>query len=53
MVASNALILTIQFPNNTLLGKNLFLERASPAALPDNEARIDQPRCMEDTRVSW
>jgi len=34
-----------------LPGKDLLLERASPAALPDNEARIDQPRCMEDTRV--
>ena len=37
--------------NNIPPGKDLLLERASPAALPDNEARIDQPRCMEDTRV--
>ena len=33
------------------LGKDLLYERASPAALPDSEARIDQPRCMEETRV--
>ena len=28
-----------------------LLERAAPAALPDSEARINQPRCMEETRV--
>jgi len=26
-------------------------EHASPAALPDSERRIDEPRCMEETRV--
>jgi len=33
------------------LGKDLLYEHASPAALPDSKARIDQPRCMEETRV--
>jgi len=34
-----------------MLGKNLLHQNASPAALPDSSARIDQPRCMEATRV--
>ena len=32
-------------------GKDLLLQSASPAALPDSSERIDQPRCMEETRV--
>jgi len=32
-------------------GKDLLHQSASPAALPDSSARIDQPRCMEETRV--
>jgi len=34
-----------------MLGKDLLHQNASPAALPDSSARIDQPRCMEETRV--
>ena len=34
-----------------MLGKNLLHQNASPAALPNSSARIDQPRCMEATRV--
>jgi len=34
-----------------MLGRNLLYQRASPAALPDSSERINQPRCMEDTRV--
>jgi len=32
-------------------GKYVLHQNASPAALPDSSARIDQPRCMEGTRV--
>src|SRR6188768_2143071 len=31
--------------------KDLLHSKTSPAALPDSSERIDQPRCMEETRV--
>ena len=35
----------------TGLGKDLLHQKASPAALPDSTAMVDQPKCMEETRV--
>jgi len=37
--------------DNDKPGADRLQEYASPAALPDSNARIDQPRCMEETRV--
>ena len=36
---------------NDYSGRDLFHDNVAPAALPESSARIDQPRCMEGTRV--
>jgi len=43
--------LTSSDDENDKPGVDHLREHASPAALPDSSARVDQPRCMEETRM--